>query len=247
MRLTMSARLARFALAAGLVLSLAAPAAGPVAAADPVVLKLGTTQAIDSVNPYQSALVESYEAFELSYDQLVSFGPDLEPVPGVRRVVVAQCRRQGLDLQVPTGPEVVRRAAGDRPTTRASRTSSGSTRSPRMRASDSATSTRAIKDAGVTKVECPDPLTILVDDDTTRSTSPPDLRPDPAQARLGEGDLKPDRRPRFRGLRRTSRLVGTGPYQVVEWTARRVRPVRAQPELLGQAGLRGRGDHPVFS
>src|SRR6185295_18195612 len=81
MRLSTPARLARFALASALVLALGVPAAGPVAAADPVVLKLGTTQAIDSVNPYQSALVESYEAFELSYDQLVGFGPDLEPAP----------------------------------------------------------------------------------------------------------------------------------------------------------------------
>ena len=54
----------------------------PVAGADPVVLRAGTTQDFDSSNPYQSALVSSYEAFQLTYNLLVDFGENAEPIPG---------------------------------------------------------------------------------------------------------------------------------------------------------------------
>ncbi len=51
-------------------------------AADPVVLRVGTTQDLDASNPYQTALVSGYEAFQLTYNLLVDFGNNLEPVPG---------------------------------------------------------------------------------------------------------------------------------------------------------------------
>ena len=39
-------------------------------------------------------------------------------------------------------------------------------------------------------------------------------------------------------------VVGTGPYQAVEWVPGELHPVRPQPQLLGHAeGRRGR-DHP---
>ena len=102
------------ALPAGLALARCSPRpASPVAAADPIVLRMGTTQAIDSLNPYQAALVESYEAFELTYDQLVGFGPNLEPIPAFAESWARARRRQVVDVQVPAGPEVVRRPAGD--------------------------------------------------------------------------------------------------------------------------------------
>ena len=47
-----------------------------------VVLRIGTVQDLDSLNPYQTLLVVGYEAFQLTYNLMVDFGPDLEPVPG---------------------------------------------------------------------------------------------------------------------------------------------------------------------
>ncbi|MDP9483662.1 MAG: ABC transporter substrate-binding protein [Chloroflexota bacterium] len=81
MRLSLPARLARLALAAGLALGLVLPAAAPVGAADPLIYRIGTTQEIDSLNPFQAYLYSSYEAFILNYDLLVGFGPDLEYAP----------------------------------------------------------------------------------------------------------------------------------------------------------------------
>ena len=79
----LTARTARILASAGLVAALMVPAATPVAAADPpVVLNIGDIQTIDSINPYGTALVAGYEAFGLTYDVLVGFGPDAEPAPG---------------------------------------------------------------------------------------------------------------------------------------------------------------------
>ena len=72
------------ALAVGGMLAsgLSGPAAAPVRAADPLVLRVGTTQDLDSLNPFQTALVVGYEAFTLNYDTLVGWGSNLETIPG---------------------------------------------------------------------------------------------------------------------------------------------------------------------
>ena len=47
-----------------------------------MILRVGTTQDLDSLNPYATILVVGYEAFGLTYNYLVDSGPDLKPVPG---------------------------------------------------------------------------------------------------------------------------------------------------------------------
>jgi peptide/nickel transport system substrate-binding protein len=82
MRLPLRARLLRGLTAVGLIATLLVPAAVPVAAQEETVLRVGTGQDLDSMNPWQTALVVGFEVFTLNYDLLVNFGPDLEPVPG---------------------------------------------------------------------------------------------------------------------------------------------------------------------
>jgi peptide/nickel transport system substrate-binding protein len=82
MRSARSVKATRFATVFAIA-ALALPAAvGPTAASDPVVFTAGTTQDFDSSNPYQTALVSGYEAFQLSFDLLVGFGLDTKPIPG---------------------------------------------------------------------------------------------------------------------------------------------------------------------
>ncbi len=82
MRSPLRARMWRFLASAGLTAGLLLPAAGPVAAADEdKTLRVGTSQEFDSINPNLAYLVSSYEAFILNYDLLVGFGPDLEYAP----------------------------------------------------------------------------------------------------------------------------------------------------------------------
>ena len=82
MRVSLRGRMGRVAAVLGLTAALVLPAAAPAAAADPNVLKIGTTQDLDSLNPYQTALLVGYEIFTLNYDMLVGFGPNNETVPG---------------------------------------------------------------------------------------------------------------------------------------------------------------------
>ena len=78
-------RWARIGAAAVLAMTLVVPAslASPVAthAASPLVLRVGTTQDLSSLNPWNASLVVDYEAFQLSYDLLVGLGNDLQPIP----------------------------------------------------------------------------------------------------------------------------------------------------------------------
>ena len=82
MRVSLRGRMARVAAVLGLTAALVLPAGVPATAADPAVLKIGTTQDLDSLNPYQTALLVGYEIFTLNYDMLVGFGPDNETVAG---------------------------------------------------------------------------------------------------------------------------------------------------------------------
>ena len=70
MRLPLRARLARVLAAAGLTAALLLPGVAPVTAQEANVLRVGTTQSLDSLNPYATALVVGYEAFGLTYDLL---------------------------------------------------------------------------------------------------------------------------------------------------------------------------------
>jgi peptide/nickel transport system substrate-binding protein len=82
MRLPLRARLGRMAVAAALLAALVIPGAAPATAQTSNVLRVGTPQDLDSMNPYQTALVVGFEVFTLNYELLVGFGQQLEPVPG---------------------------------------------------------------------------------------------------------------------------------------------------------------------
>ena len=96
---------------AGLTAALVLPGASPLSAADPVVLRVGTAQDLDSMNPYNTLLVVGYEVFGLNYNYLVDSGPNLEPVPGYADKWSGPPTGT-VELQYPTRHEVVRRAAG---------------------------------------------------------------------------------------------------------------------------------------
>jgi peptide/nickel transport system substrate-binding protein len=63
---------------------LLAPALNVVAVegGDPLVLRAGTDQDLQVLNPWNSVVVADFEVFTLNYDLLVGFGQDLEPVAG---------------------------------------------------------------------------------------------------------------------------------------------------------------------
>ncbi len=82
MRQSLRSRMARALTAVGLVATLMLPAVGLTSAQTENVLRVGTTQDLDAMNPYQTALVVGFEVFTLNYELLVGFGQQLEPIPG---------------------------------------------------------------------------------------------------------------------------------------------------------------------
>jgi peptide/nickel transport system substrate-binding protein len=69
--------------AMGLAISAVLPGLSASAAVgDPLVLKVGTDQRAETLNPWHSVTVLDYEVFTLNYDLLVGFGQNLEPAPG---------------------------------------------------------------------------------------------------------------------------------------------------------------------
>ena len=84
MRLPLRARAARTTAALALTIGLLVPGSGAALAADgdPLVLRAGTDQDLQVLNPWNSVVVADFEVYTLNYDLLVGFGQDLEPVPG---------------------------------------------------------------------------------------------------------------------------------------------------------------------
>ena len=82
MRLPIRRQVARAMVALGLVSVLVLPVATTAVAADPVVLRVGTVQNLDSMNPYLTEYFIGYEVFGLNYDLLVGYGPNEEPAAG---------------------------------------------------------------------------------------------------------------------------------------------------------------------
>ena len=75
-------RLVRLLAAAALAFATILPSVAPTAAATDKVLRVGTAADLDSMNPWNTALSIGFEVFTLNYDMLVNFGQELQPVPG---------------------------------------------------------------------------------------------------------------------------------------------------------------------
>ena len=83
MRRPLRARMARVLAALGLALSVILPGAvAPTAAADPLILRVGTDQTFSGLNPWQAVYVLDYEVFTLNYDLLVGYDQNLGNAPG---------------------------------------------------------------------------------------------------------------------------------------------------------------------
>jgi peptide/nickel transport system substrate-binding protein len=213
-----------------LTASVLLPAAAPVAAADPVVLRAGTVQDLDATNPYQTALVVGYEAFQLTYNLLVDFGPDLGPVPGF-----ATSWERAADGKSWTFKfrDNLKWSDGE-PATSADACFSWQLAVDAI-AAESYVGLGyldpGLKDAGVTKVECPDPTTMIAytSDGSTRVLQT--YLPIIPKHIYGKFDYKTIGDQKF-----DAPLVGTGPYTLAEWrTGEFVRFVR-NPNYWGTQG-----------
>ncbi|HEX2625990.1 MAG TPA: ABC transporter substrate-binding protein [Candidatus Limnocylindrales bacterium] len=233
---TAAGALATLALLGGLAI------AAPTAAADPVIFRAGTTQDFDASNPYQAALVSSYEAFELTWNLMTDFGPNLEPVPGFAE----SWDRAPDKVTFHIRPNM--KWSDGQPAT-----SDDACFSWQL-ALDAAKDDSnvgigyidvSLTDAGVTKVECPDPLTLVASTTDQSDRIYQVYMPIIPKHIYGKYDYKQLGSEDFKGF--DAPLVGTGPYTLAEWkTGQYMRFVR-NPNYWGTQGFADEVVLQVFS
>ncbi len=232
MRAPVRHRFVRLAAVLGLAGALLLPAiSAPARAADaPLVLRVGTIQDLDSLNPYQTLLVSGYEVFQLTYNLLVDFGPDLEPVPGFADRWERAADGTSWTFHIRTG---MKWSDGTPATAQDACYSWGLALAAIADESNIGAGylDPGLKDAGVTKVECPDDETMIA---TTTDASDRVLQtylPIIPKHIWGANDYKAIGEAKFEAP-----LVGTGPYIAEEWkTSQYVRFVR-NPQYWGKQG-----------
>jgi peptide/nickel transport system substrate-binding protein len=232
MRVTLRGRFTRVMAAFGLTATLIIPAAAPAAAADPVILKVGTIESLRSLNPYQVAYFPDYETFQLNFQLLVDFGPKLQPVPGFADKWERAADGKSWKFHIPAG---MKWSDG----TPASSADACFSFGLVVDAHNAGTGVGneyidpGLTDARVTKVECPDAETMIMytDDGTTKILQtyipvlPKHIYGKETYKTIGDNPFKPP-------------LVGSGQYQVVSYTPDQVVHLTRNPNyFLPQKGF----------
>ena len=230
---TTSSPILRIALTAVLALAALMPSARPATAADPLILRVGTIQDVDALNPFNTALSSGYEAFTLNYDLLVGFGPNLEPAPGY---AVTWARKDN-------GDGTYTWTFGIRPGMLWSDGQPATSEDARwtlqlvLDAINAGTSVGLgyidpdLSAAGVTKVEAPDPTTLVL-----TNTDPSERILQMYIPILPKHIWKGQTLDTIGNFPNDPPVVGTGPYQAVEWkTGQYVRFAR-NPHYWGTQG-----------
>ncbi len=226
MRTSARARRWRPVLILAALAALLLPSVSQVAAADPVVLRVGETQDVTAINPYLATLFSDYEVFTLNYDLLVGYGPDEEPAPGFAKSWVQDGNTWTFKIDPGlTWSDGTPATAEDARWTIQSLLD-GQAVDPFYVGSGYLDA--YLTYAGVKKVSVARRADAGHRDRDPQHADPDLVHPHPAQAHLGEAQ---DRR---RCQRRTGRRHRAIPGGRVE--ARRVRPPRAQPHYWGTQG-----------
>jgi len=219
-------------LAAALLLTAAVllPAATTVSAKDPLILRIGTNQDPSSINPWNANLVVEYEIFQLNYDLLVNFADDLSPAPGF-----AQSWTQSAD-----GKSWTFKMRPDMKWSDGQPATSEDARWTLQYILDANKSGDTLGlgyisaypiNAGIASVSAPDPETLIVT--TTHTTDrvlsmDTPILPKHIWSKISAKDSG--------NFPNTPPVVGSGPYQAVEWkTGQYIRFVR-NPNYWGPQG-----------
>jgi peptide/nickel transport system substrate-binding protein len=203
----------RLAQLAAMVALLGAPLLMPRAAraADPLILRVGTTQDLDSLNPYNTALVVGYEAFQLSYDALVTFGNDLSPVGAYADKWTRAADGHSWTFHIRDNMKW----SDGQPATSADACFSWQLDLDAIKAGTNVGLgyiDPGVSDAGVTKAECPDASTMILYSDDPSERILQTYVPILPKHIFGKDDYKAIANEKF-----DTPLVGTGAYQAVEW------------------------------
>ncbi len=246
MRSSLRARTARVLAAGAIAAALVLPAGTPAAAADPVILRVGTTQDLDSLNPYATLLVVGYEAFQLNYNLLVDFGPDLEPIPGFADKWERAADGKSWTFHIRDGMKW----SDGTPATSADACFSWQLALDAIKDGGAGSLGAGyldpgLDDAKVTKVECPDDSTMIAYTEDASDRVLETYLPIIPKHIWGKETSKTIGDAKFDApLKDGEALVGTGPYQAVEWQTGQFVRFERNPNYWGPKPFAGRGRHP---
>ena len=234
------ARMFRILGATGLLAALLLPAAAPAQAADPVVLRVGTTQDLDSLNPYATILVVGYEAFGLTYNYLVDSGPNLEPVAGFADKWERAADGHSWTFHIRDGMKW----SDGQPATSEDACFSYQLGLDAITAGKSLGAgylEPTMQDAGVTKLECPDPTTMIVTTDDPSDRVLQISLPIIPKHIWGKETYKTIGKAKF-----DAPLVGTGPYTATEWQTGQYIRLKRNPNYWGTQAFQDEVDIIIY-
>jgi peptide/nickel transport system substrate-binding protein len=204
-------------------------AAAPAAAADPVILRVGTTQDLDASNPFNTALVVGYEVFQLTYQLLVDFDKDAKPAPGFSDSWQRAADR--VTFHIPDGMKF----SDGTPATSADVCFSWGLA---MDAIKNETNIGYgyldpnVKDAGVTKIECPDANTFIAYTTDQSDRIFQVYMPILPKHIWSKYNYKTIADQKFDGP-----LVGSGPYTLTQWKTGQFAQFARNPNWAGPKGF----------
>jgi peptide/nickel transport system substrate-binding protein len=223
---------------AGLLVTVFLPvAASPLSAAGDKVLDVGMLQALDSMNPYLTQVAVGDQAYLLSYQQMVGFGAEIEPVPDFAISWERAADKHSWTLKF--RPDM--QWSDGAPATSADACFSWQLALDAINA-DSYIGLGfldpGLKNAGVTKVDCPDPTTLIAttDDNSSRILQtylpilPKHIWGAYTYETIADGQL-------FVPPADGTGLVGSGPYQAVEWKPDKSARFRRNPNYALHQGF----------
>ena len=230
MRQPLRARTARVLAVVAIVGAVLAPATA-VRAADPLILRTGTTQTVAGLNPWGVIDVVDFEIMTLNYDTLVGFGQDVEPVPGFAESWTRSADgltwtfkiRPGMkwsDGQPATSEDARWTMQYVLDATKAERVLGAGYLEPYQTA------------AGVTAVTAPDPETLVV----TSNLNNPLLLQSYIPILPKHVWSKLDPKAASSSFQNPAPIVGTGPYQVVEYKPGQFVRLQRNANYWGQQG-----------
>jgi peptide/nickel transport system substrate-binding protein len=225
MRSTMRVRVARVLGSGALIAALLFPAGTPAAAQGEHVLRVGTVQDLDAMNPYLTALFTGYEVFTLNYDLLVGYGQDEQPVAGFAE----SWTNDGTTWTFAISPDL--KWSDDTPATSEDARWTIQTLLD-VQARDGYVGAGYLDPyltyAGVTEVTAPDPQTLVIETETPNTQILTSYIPILPKHIWENRDINTDAN--------DVPVVGTGAYQAVEWKpGEYVRMVR-NPNYWGDKG-----------
>ena len=222
-------RVARLSTALAVAFSALLPAAAPATAADPVVLQVGATQDLDATNPFNTELVVGYEAFQLTYNLLTEFDKDAKPAEGFADSWTRSDDRVTFHIR-----DGMKWSDGTAATAKDVCYSWGLAMAAIKDKSyiGSGYLDPGVKDAAVTKIECPDDSTFIAYTTDQSDRIFQVYMPILPEHVWGKFNYKKIADEKFDGP-----LVGTGPYLLQEWKTGQFARFKRNDNYWGKQGF----------